>query len=163
MNGLTLLNPSSLKLKAMENNFVYDTKIVSAFPGTGKSYYVNQEAYCGSFSSIDSDSSKFDKAFFPDNYIQHITENIGKKHIIFVSSHASVRHALEGGMFNFYLVYPDRSLKEEYLDRYRKRGSSENFINLISQHWDTWIDEMEAQQWCTKIVLKSGEYVSNYF
>lgn len=141
----------------------YDTKIISAFPGTGKTYFVDSEAYIGSFSSIDSDSSKFDKEHFPDNYIQHIKENIGSKYAIFVSSHASVRRALEGSDLNFYLVYPDRHLKDEYLERYRKRGSSETFIKLISEHWDEWIEQMEAQEWCTKIVLKSGEYVSNYF
>ena len=67
------------------------TRIISAFPGTGKSYFHNNSEY----STLDSDSSEFswiinddgDKVRnpnFPSNYISHIKDNIGKADFIFV-------------------------------------------------------------------------------
>lgn len=71
-----------------------DTKIISAFPGTGKSYvyrkYINSD-----LKIIDSDSSKFSKEYFPANYIEHIKRCLGRYDIVFVSSHKSVRQALK--------------------------------------------------------------------
>ena len=48
------------------------TLLISAFPGTGKTYsYENSNKII-----LDSDSSKFDKNDFPNNYINHIKENL---------------------------------------------------------------------------------------
>jgi hypothetical protein len=45
--------------------------------------------------ATDSDSSKFDKANFPDNYIEHIKQKISEGYArIFISSHKEVREAL---------------------------------------------------------------------
>ena len=87
------------------------TRIISAFPGTGKTYYhkMNPET------TLDSDSSNFSwleapagglvrNPEFPNNYIQHIKENIGKYEIIFVSSHEEVRKALIENCIFFYLL-----------------------------------------------------------
>lgn len=148
-----------------QNNMKIDSKIISAFPGTGKTHYCNFDrsqydptpyGYC-----IDSDSSKFDKSNFPANYIEHIKSKIGKHPLIFVSSHKQVRDALvlEGLPFN--LVYPDITLRSEYLDRYRQRGSSGQFIDLIDRNWTNWISELEQQTGCDHVVLMSGQYISN--
>ena len=61
------------------------TKVYSAFPGVGKTTYFNTTDR----NVLDSDSSKFDKKHFPDNYIQHIERNIQDPKVdkILVSSH----------------------------------------------------------------------------
>lgn len=142
-----------------------ETKIVSAFPGTGKTYYCNVDisqydhtpyGYC-----IDSDSSKFDKENFPANYIEHIKLNIGRHAIIFVSSHKQVRDALVAEGLPFTLVYPDITLRSQYIDRYRQRGSSEQFIDLIDRNWEEWIRDLEKQTGCEHAVLMSDQYISN--
>lgn len=141
------------------------TRIVSAFPGTGKSYYCNYDisqydptpyGYC-----IDIDSSKFDKNNFPTNYIEHIKSNIGKHAIIFVSSHKVVRDALVAEGIPFTLVYPTIEQKHEYIQRYRQRGNDEKFITLVESNWYNWIVELGSQNGCDRIILKSGEYISN--
>jgi hypothetical protein len=127
------------------------TKIISAFPGTGKSYYNSKYPY----TTIDSDSSNFSwvkdedgnntklrNPEFPQNYINHIKENIGKFEFIFVSSHKEVRDALLDECIFFYLVYPSMDRKEEFIERYRKRGNDENFIQLVSNNWDKWMQEI---------------------
>lgn len=83
----------------------YKTYVISAFPAYGKSYCFKK--YQDKFTILDSDSSEFSwikdrngnntkerNANFPQNYITHIKNNIGKVDIIFVSSHETVRKAL---------------------------------------------------------------------
>ena len=135
------------------------TKLISAFPGTGKSHYFKTSLLKG----LDSDSSTFDKTKFPHNYITHIKNNIGKTDYILISSHKTVRDALVENNLHFILVYPEKSLKDEYVKRYRERGSSEQFITLLINNWDDWIDELDNQKNCDRIVLNSGEYLSDYF
>lgn len=136
------------------------TTLVSGFPGVGKSYYCKKDlSFLPVQWSIDSDSSTFDKEFFPDNYIQHIKDNIGNVVYLFISSHEEVRNALVNNCLYFTLVYPDISLKEEYLERYKERGSSEGFINLIETNWDAWITELQGQENCKHVVLKSNQFI----
>lgn len=139
--------------------------IVSAFPGTGKSYYCyngNWSQYVPEKFCSDSDSSSFDKSNFPENYMTHIkqkiTEGYGR---IFVSSHKVVRDALVDNHLPFVLIYPSIELKHEYLERYNKRGSSNLFINLLNDNWDNWINDCKNQKDCLHIVLKSKQFVSN--
>lgn len=113
--------------------------VISAFPGTGKTYCFNN---IKNLTILDSDSSKFNKAFFPENYIQHIKENLQSADIIFVSSHKQVRDALCESGIEFTLVYPNISLKEDYIKRYEDRGSPKSFIDLLEKNWDTWITEI---------------------
>lgn len=125
------------------------TKIISAFPGTGKSVYhsKHKETTLDSDSSgfswlIDGDGNKLRNPLFPKNYINHIKENIGKYKIIFVSSHKEVRDALLDECIFFYLVYPNERRKEEFIERYRNRGNDESFIKLVSENWDIWMKEV---------------------
>jgi hypothetical protein len=134
-----------------------NTKIISAFPGCGKTHlFKNTDLII-----LDSDSSKFDKKHFPDNYIKHIKENIGKVDIILVSSHDVVRKALVENDIFFYLIYPNIELKDDYIDRYKERGSPENFINLLDSKWIQWITEVENQSNCFKIELSKNQYLSD--
>ena len=137
--------------------------VISAFPGTGKSHYVNSESgYMPNDFATDSDSSKFDKSDFPKNYIQHIKNNINEGYArIFVSSHKDVREALINQEIKFTLVYPSLDQKEDYIKRYRERGSSESFIKLISDNWENWINECKDQKGCKHIELKKGQFISN--
>lgn len=141
-----------------------ETLVVSGFAGTGKSYYVNYgegNDYMPQGFAIDSDSSKFDKKYFPNNYIEHIKNNIGKVKIIFVSSHKEVRDALVKNGIDFTLVYPELKLKEEYIERYKIRGSDDGFINFISDNWNDFIMDLRYQKGCKHLVLKESEFMYN--
>jgi hypothetical protein len=152
------------KSNRMEGNNA-NTVLVAAFPGTGKSYYVDYSEGSGCMPqgfATDSDSSKFDKANFPENYIGHIKQKIKEGYSrIFISTHKNVRDALVLHNLPFVLIYPAKELKQEYLERYKKRGNNENFIELVSDNWDNWIDECKAQTGCRHIELKSGQFVTN--
>lgn len=148
------------------------TLIISAFPGTGKTHAFYTQNELG-IRIKDSDSSLFPKDNFPNNYIEHIKEVVmsGEFDIILVSSHEAVRHALAEHNLKYILVYPV-GLKEEYLKRYEERGSSEAFIQLLSDNWIDWVNSckndtkaslvyelMTAEQYLTDVIRSTiSEY-----
>ena len=140
------------------------TKVYSAFPGCGKTTYFSTT----NRNVLDSDSSKFDKKYFPDNYIDHIERSIADPKVdkILVSSHKDVRDALLKKGIPFVLVYPDRSLKDEYIQRYKDRGNNDAFVKLLDNNWDTWMDEMDEMeapkgQTLYKVKLAKGQYLTD--
>ena len=135
------------------------TKLISAFPGTGKSHFYNTS----NLDVLDSDSSTFDKSNFPQNYIEHIKSNKGKIDIIMISTHEDVRDALVGNKLIFNLVYPERELNEEYIERYKQRGNDGNFVKLLETNWDSWMDELESQKHCKHIRLSKGKFIADLF
>jgi hypothetical protein len=147
-----------MKLKKFNEHSSVKTVIISAFPGCGKSHLFRNK---GEKQILDSDSSKFDKSQFPQNYINHIKSNIGLADMILVSSHKEVRDALVDNGIEFTLVYPNKEIKDEYIQRYIDRGNEDKFVELLKNNWNNWIPELEQQNGCKKIELKSGQYLSD--
>lgn len=156
------------------------TKVYSIFPACGKTWlYEHQEDY--GLKILDSDSSQFSWVYkfglgkyervrnpeFPDNYIKHIKENIGKCDYIFVSSHASVREALDKEGIDFTIVYPESSCKAEWIGRCfirEKNSESGCGAEVMYNNWEQWILEcIETGINHKEIVLKSKEHLSDYF
>lgn len=141
-----------------------NTKVISGFPAVGKSFLFDNSK----FVIIDSDSSSFSwiekgvrNPDFPNNYIQHIRENIGVADYILVSSHDAVRKALQENNIAYTLVYPAIELKNEYIERYKNRGNDGSFISFIESKWGEFIQDIEKETFPMKIKLKSGEYLSD--
>jgi hypothetical protein len=146
-----------LDSKNAENSNKIYTLLCAGFPAVGKSYLYNHSK----LKVLDSDSSKFDKAFFPENYIDHIKVNLGKVDIILISSHKVVREALVKENMHFTLVYPNIDLKQEFIERYKQRGSPESFIKLVGDNWTEWIKQLQNQNGCKKIELSTGQYLKD--
>lgn len=159
-----------------------DTKIYSIFPACGKTWlYEHQEDY--DLKILDSDSSEFSwircydpygrpitkhrNPDFPRNYIEHIKENIGKYDCIFVSSHASVRDALDEEGIDFTIVYPEFDCKAEWVGRCfirEKNGESGCGAEAMYNNWEQWNTEcFQTGADHEEIVLESKEYLSHYF
>lgn len=134
--------------------------VISGFPGIGKSHFFNSQQERG-LKVMDSDSSKFPKDNFPLNYLQHIGEAKSQCDYLLVSSHDVVRAALVEAGIDYTLVYPDKSLKKEYMQRYKLRGSPQPFLDLMEKNWDSFIDGCINQKGCKHIVLKAGQYMSD--
>ena len=165
-------------------------KIVSAFPGCGKTTYWKKWSQYSSNNLwrrknggiqvydkygiplgekiLDSDSSLFSWIYdekgnktdqrnpeFPNNYIQHIKDHLETEDIIFVSSHKVVRDALRENNIPYYLIYPQKDMKAEWMRRFRERGNNDAFIKFQDEHWDEFIDDMESETFPTKIVLNN--------
>lgn len=148
----------------LRNNYIVrlnrTVKIILGFPGVGKTYA--KEYYkCTNVHVLDSDSSNFSKDMFPDNYIDYIKQLIQEKDIdmLFISSHDSVRKAIYNDDFIMnnaavYICYPDKSLKEDFINRYKNRGNNDNFIQLITDNWDKWIDDIEKEAYFFPLKLQ---------
>ena len=161
--------------------------VISAFPGCGKSsIFNNGEEYNlvpvpfnkdllelgkierkeGRTLVFDSDSSNFDKNHFPGNYISYIKSllEMFDNVVIFVSSHIAVREALAESGIEYVLVYPEPYLKQQYLNRYVKRGSPEGFIKLLDDKWLEWLDSCDKDENAiSHYKLSNGQYLSDLF
>lgn len=140
------------------------TKIISGFPGIGKSFlFKNNDIIV-----LDSDSSDFswiEKGVrhpdFPNNYMEHIQFNMGIADIILVSSHDIVREALRDNNIDYTLVYPSIECKDEYLERYKNRGNEEGFINFIGSNWENFIRDIEGETFPKLVKLEDGQFLSD--
>ena len=119
------------------------------------------------FKILDSDSSEFSwvkdengnntsirNPEFPQNYIDHIKEKMQSEFIIFVSSHDVVREALKQNNIPYDIFYPRKDQKEEWINRFRKRGDDEKFISFISDNWDKFIDDIEKDDYPFECICK---------
>lgn len=153
-----------------------ETLVISAYPCCGKTYAF--EHFKDQYDMLDSDSSLFSWIYdengnktdkrnpeFPDNYIKHIKENLGKVDIIFVSSHLVVREAMRDAGINFHTVYPrpdSLHVKIEWLNRMAKRGSDENFIKFQSENWSKFTDSIISEPYGKSLVfLGENGYIDN--
>lgn len=167
------------------------TKVYSVFPACGKTWLCKHQDEYG-LKILDSDSSYFSWIWeypendergmyspnarktkdrnpsFPQNYIDHIKSKVksGQYDFIFVSSHASVRDALEASGIDFTIVYPSVELTCEWIGRcyFRcKKGESGCNPDVLFDNWLQWINECEVTG-CAhdEIVLNAGEYLSDY-
>ena len=156
------INPQEVKPGALLNAQC-PTIIISAFPCCGKSTYVNMHD-----DSIDLESSYYSKKVdgtpnpeFPGNYINiikyHLVNNNWK--YMFVSSHKVVRDALKADGIKFYSLYPIKERKLEILELCKKRGNNEQFIKVLEENFDSWIDEMSEEK--MSYGLGANEFISD--
>ena len=153
-------------MNGWKNTVEKATRIVLGFPGVGKTYI--KEKYKGTtFKVLDSDSSGFDKTNFPNNYIEYIKSNIGKFDLILISTHEAVRKAVaKSDIMNRAIVaicYPAKELKDVWIRRLANRGNSEEFLSLIEQNYDKWIEDIERETVFYKEKLNTeNSYLGSY-
>jgi len=136
---------------------IITTNVCAAFCGTGKTYLCNKFAD----KYMEFECWKYTTGDFPTNYINDIKSKIKKIKYIFISTNPVVLKKLYKQKIEVNLFYPDNNLKNEYLLRFAKRGSSSDFIKTLDEYWDTWLNELNKQCYCKQTVLKSGEYLQN--
>lgn len=136
------------------------TYIISAFPGCGKTTtYVKLK---DTYKILDLESSFFDKKEFPKNYVQKIKEEMGKADIIFVSSHDKVIKTLQEEGIEYLLYYPSINRKEEMIRLYERRGDEGSFIELMTLHFEHFLESVKNDETPYKICLENeGDFIIN--
>lgn len=145
------------------------TKVISAFPGTGKSYFASSIGQRARVIDLDSgdytlgytEDGKVRNQDFPKNYLTAIKKHIGKTDILFVGCQPEVVTVLRDAAIPFTLIYPQRRLMKEYAGRFQRRHNQQSFIDLLSKNWDIFLDYLERQKECERIVLGSEQYISD--
>ena len=154
--------------------------IIAAHAGTGKTYfsknvYDSVDFACMPYKyylpdgfvaeedeSIKADLNLVMKEEWPDNYCKAVINVYNEHKYVIIPPVSSVLAALRDEEIPYILCYPERSAKDEYEARYKKRGNSESFIGVFVNHWDLFLDTMESDPGDTRIVLKKGEYLLDY-
>lgn len=134
-----------------------DTKIISAFCGTGKTFVCERTQ----IKSVEVEYWKYIDNELQNEYVECINSHIGNVEYIFVSTDPTGLMLLHENGFEITLIYPENNLRNEYLDRYINRDSAYEFIGTFMKHWNIWIDELKKQSYCTHIVLKGGQYLQD--
>ena len=126
--------------------------IYAAFPGAGKSFLtkLNPELYG------EIECWGYRDGNFPENYGDAV-EGFTRTPYLFISTDPVILEELKGRKLPFILVYPDLSLRNEYLDRYIKRDSPYDFIGTFMKHWHQWIKALMRVDGCQHITLAAGE------
>lgn len=150
--------------------------IVSAFAGVGKTTLAQMykedviDLESGNYKWIENgntestkgDNTRIQNPRYPINYLEAIKKANSEYKVVLISQHEVIRKCLDAVKLDYLLVYPDISLKEEFIDRYKSRGNNNNFVNLITNNWNRWIVDLNQIQNHAKIVLKSGQYLSDF-
>lgn len=146
--------------------------VLWAFYGTGKSTVANGT------SVVDFDSKKFqfigvdDKSMhsssneqkrfvkdpmYPENYIRAVKEVNAE--VVLVNCEVELLNHFE----NVILYYPGRELKEEYLERYRKRGDHPSFVQFMKEEFDGMIHTLTALPYPKYVSNEKNKYLSDVF
>lgn len=85
-------------------------------------------------------------------------ENCGK--IPLLPMWGILRQELNKRQIKYKIIYPDISLKEEYINRINKRNKSSELEESLQEHWDILINGFK-QSSTESIVLNSKQYLEN--
>lgn len=98
---------------------------------------------------------------WPNNYFKALNSVRDKYDYILVADEI-VNEFLVKNNYEYWIVYPDISLKEEYLNRCKNRGNNDEFIYWYSRLWDEWINISKNDLHASKhIELKSNQYLED--
>ena len=59
------------------------------------------------------------------------------------------------------IIYPKQELLDEYIERCRNRGNTEDFIDVVEHCWNYWVSSAKTDEWAEKIELSLGQYMSD--
>lgn len=99
---------------------------------------------------------------WPDNYYIAVLNHLKSGKIILIPPVFDVIYKLYAAdNIKYILCYPERNLKDEYEQRYIKRGNTQEFLEMFIWGWDYFIDNCEKDPYGKHVVLKSGQYLSD--
>lgn len=97
---------------------------------------------------------------FPENYIRDIVSLARDGYIVLISSHKEVRDELNKRSIPFTIALPSLDMKQEMIDRYIKRGNQENFVTMLENNYETFVNDLMSDP-NNKIVLDRGQYLKD--
>lgn len=169
---------NSMVIDTDKGNFdINKPMIIAGFPGVGKSTAaklfgttdIENENRCIDLESsdfhwiIDKDGGKHLHPEWPVNYINAMKlllfetrglEKYKNLKYVCISTHKDVLSALRDQEIEFCIVAP--LSKENAIERYKKRGSSKEFIQKLDENWDTYMNDLNSYD---MPVIKTDEYL----
>ncbi len=110
--------------------------------------------------SLKSTVRKLNKEW-PQNYFNALKEVKDKYDYILISDDICNKF-LKDNNFEYWWVYPKKELKDEYLNRCKRRGNNDEFVSWYSKSWEEWILNCKNDKSASKhIELKSEQYLED--
>lgn len=136
--------------------------IICGFAGIGKSSIRDAVPSYQKISLYDLSSHAFLKdEGWEKNYVECAAALAKKYDYVFTSTHDVVIKELMRRKEKFYIVYPYRHCKDEYVERFKKRGNSDEYIKRFMNRWDLFLNNIENLMHVNKIALRRGQYLSD--
>ena len=153
--------------------------IIAAYAGCGKTTFVNKiwdsiDLVCVPYKydmksepCYDAEKGKANFGYdmntnWPRNYISAILTAYHRYRYVVIPTIMPVLLELQRFMIPYILCFPDRTLKEEYRQRFRERGNTAEFEHIFVDGWDNYIDMFEADEYGKHIKLNSDEHLLDY-
>lgn len=96
---------------------------------------------------------------WPLNYVKDIIKKSKIYEIVLISQDKDMRDCLKENNCKYYVCFPKKECKEDFINRYKNRGNNEKFIELVSQNFENWIDALMDEE--NKIIMEPGEYLED--
>lgn len=137
-------------------------RVLCGFPGVGKSRIITKHD-----DFIDLDSALFAKEN-PNRFVQYVDriesllETTDKG--ILVSTHRGLLEELTKRNIDVVLVFPVRSARAAFIQRYINRGDWVEFLIQMCDNWDKYHDEMESvalTENSLRVILEDRQYLSD--
>ena len=78
---------------------------------------------------------------WPNNYILDIKKYYELGEIVLIGMNALIREKLEEEQIPYVIVFPSIECKEKYIQKYRDRGNSIEFIKRRETRFEEWVQE----------------------
>ena len=137
----------------MENNI--KTVLCASFCGTGKTFICENSQ----IKAVEVEYWQYKGQ--EKEFLQDIKKHIGIVDIIFLQTDSESLNILHDEGLEIILIYPQKNLRNEYLDRYIERDNPYDFIGSMMKYWDKTIDELSNRKYCKHFVLEKNQYISD--
>ena len=164
-------NSDSREFKEISNTTGQRPKIFFTFPGIGAKYFEenNLKKVIIGYANPPSDVG-YTHRNYPDCWISRIKEMLYYNNVdyIYAPIHTSLREAIKEDKelddVEKWIVYPDKSLKLEYIERNRDRGDDQAYVTHMAEIWDETIESIENEDKSkfNSYKLRSGETMSDF-
>ena len=142
--------------------FIKKGVVVSGFAGIGKSGLKENVPYYKSLKTYDLSSSYFRKNLGWERIYCDIVESMRNEYdFVFISTHDVVIEEMKKRNIDFYIVYPRKHCRDEYRERFIKRGNTREYVDKFMRSWDDFVDKLDNIDHEKKINLRSGQYLSD--
>ena len=138
----------------MTHEFKTKTILCAAFPGTGKTHICKH-------TKLKATEVEFWQYESQTQYIQDVKALIGEVDFVFLSTEVEGLQLLHNEGLEIFLVYPQKNLRNEYLDRYIERDNPYDFIGTMMKFWNTTIEKLQELKYCKHLVLEKNQYLSD--
>lgn len=96
---------------------------------------------------------------WPLNYVKEIVNKSNKYDIVLVSQSKDIRDCLKEYGCNYFVCFPKKECKQDFIQRYIARGNNAKFISRVSSNFENWIDALMDED--NKIIMEPGEFLED--